>query len=552
MLDTIHVKNLALIDELEIGLGGGLNILTGETGAGKSIIIDSIGVALGEKAAKGFVREGKSEGLVELYFSELPKELSDFLDSKEISTDGSEVILSRKLSQNRSVAKINGEAVNASILKEAAGYLIDIHGQHEHQSLLSESSHLLFLDRFGGEELLKERDEAGELYHEYRRLKEELVATDISEAEKLRETDLLEYEVREIEDAALVDGEDESLGEEYRRLKNYDRIFVCLGEAQDLISGDRGMSELSGLLVRSLSGVYELDKEVSDIHSELVELSELVDQAGRDISSYLNECEFDGERFAFIEARLDLINHLKDKYGGSIEAIKKSCEKKKERLSLLRNHAEHIEDLKKKLDEITGELEKKCSELSERRRSAAEGMKELLVGELLDLNFLDVRFDIEFSGLKDFQATGKDAVRFLISTNPGEPLKELSKVASGGELSRIMLALKSLLADSDSIDTLIFDEIDTGISGETANRVAKKMRDISKKHQVICITHLPQIASAADHHFLIKKGVDDGVTTSNIRELSEEEVIDELSRMIGGDELTDKIRESAAEMKGRW
>ena len=549
MLTDLHVKNLALIDESEVELSGGLNILTGETGAGKSIIIDSVSFALGEKVPKGFLREGSDEGFVELRFSGISPELKSFLDSKDIFPESDEIVLSRRLHAGRTVAKINGESVNAALLKEVAGYLIDIHGQHEHQSLLNKSKHLDFLDDYAGDKALSLREDVEKEFAEYRHLSAKLAEEDIDESAIARERDLLSYEVGEIEDAAIIPGEDTGLEEEYSRMKNFSRISSCLNEVMRFMSDDGGAKDMTGRALKEIASASGLDKEVSDIESELFDIESLCGDLLRHINDYIDESEFDSERFDETERRLDLINRLKSKYGGSLDSIERQLEQKRKRLEELSDHDAFIANLKSELDRLEVELNKECEKLSKLRKKAAADMEKKLITELSELNFPDVRFEIKFDKTERFTSKGTDDICFMISLNPGEPLKELSAVASGGELSRIMLAIKSLKADAGDIETLIFDEIDTGISGETARRVAVKMHEMAKNHQIICITHLPQIASCADNHYLIEKITDKSNTISTIRLLDHDGSIHELARMIGGAEVTDTLLNSAREMK---
>ena len=549
MLTNIHVKNLALIDESEVDLSEGLNILTGETGAGKSIIIDSVSFALGEKVPKGFLREGSSDGFVELTFTGISDELKDFLDSKDIFPESDEIVLSRRLHGGRSVAKINGETVNAALLKDVAGFLIDIHGQHEHQSLLNSSKHLDFLDDYAGEKALDLRREVENDYSKYRHLLQKLETEDRDESAVARERDLLAYEVGEIEDAGLTPGEDEELEEEYSRMKNHSRIASSLNEVVRFMSDDGGAKDMTGRALHEITSVSDLDKEVSAMESELFDIESLCGDLLRHINTYMDEAEFDSERFDEVEKRLDLINRLKSKYGDTIEAIELELSGKKARLDELSDHDSFIASLKEELSDLESELNKKCEKLTKIRKKAASEMEKKLIAELSELNFPEVRFEIQFEKTKGFTPKGADDICFLISTNPGEPLKDLSAVASGGELSRIMLGIKSLKADSDEIETLIFDEIDTGISGETARRVAVKMHEMADSHQIICITHLPQIAAFADNHYQIEKITDKSCTVSTIKLLDYEGSINELARMIGGAEVSDKLLESAREMK---
>ena len=550
MLQNLHVKNLALINETEVDFKEGLNILSGETGAGKSIIIGSINLALGEKVQKEMLRENADYALVELIFSVTDPRQKELLKELDVIPENDQIILSRKIVNGRGVAKVNSESVPVSKMKAIASVLIDIHGQHEHQSLLSKRKHLEILDDYAKEELADWKQKVRASYQEYRRIEEERAHADVNEEERLRELSFLEYEVREIEEAGLEIGEDETLEANYRKFSNGKKIMEAVNGAYLLTgSQDDSASELIGRAVRELGAGAAYDEQVKSLEEQLLQIDSLVNDFNREIAEYIDETEFDDETFYQMEKRLDEINHLKSKYGNSIASVLEAAEEKRERMAKLADYDAYLSRLKKQLECAREELDGYCEQVSKIRKKYAVTLTAAVTEALKDLNFLDVRFEMHFERTPDYTANGTDDAEFLISTNPGEPVKPLGKVASGGELSRIMLAIKTVLADNDAIETLIFDEIDSGISGRTAQMVSEKMNVLGRNHQIICITHLPQIAAMADAHYLIEKSVENQTTVSRIRELSGEESIEELARMLGGVEITDKVRESAKEMK---
>lgn len=549
MLQNLHVKNLALINETEVEFKDGLNILSGETGAGKSIIIGSINLALGEKVQKEMLRDNADTALVELvFYVENPATL-EAVRALGIEVEDETIILSRKITAGRAIARINGEAVSASKMKEAAALLIDIHGQHEHQSLLSKRKHLEILDLFAKDLLREQKQKLSVCYREYRKLLDELEQSDSDTEERARELSFLEYEVKEIEDANLTLGEDVELEEQFRKYSNGKKILDAIHVVQAATAEeDESASERISRAVRELAGVSGYDKRVEELENQLTEIDNLLGDFNREVASYLSEEEFDNETYLEIEKRLDFINHLKSKYGNSIEQILESYNSKCERIAVLKDYDEYLNQLLSKINHKKQELTQLSDEVSAIRQKESVVLTNAIRQALMDLNFLDVRFTMEFRKI-DFTENGTDEVEFMISTNPGEPLKPLGKVASGGELSRIMLAIKTVLAENDHIETLIFDEIDSGISGRTAQMVSEKMNELGRSHQIICITHLPQIAAMADTHFLIEKSVENDTTVSHIHELSDEESVQELARMLGGVEITDKVVENAREMK---
>lgn len=548
MLQNLHVKNLALIDEIEVEFENGLNILTGETGAGKSIIIGSINVALGQKVPKEMLRDNDAPALVELIFSVTDEKVRKKLAELDIEMDEDTIILSRKITNGKAIARINGETVSAAILKEVASYLIDIHGQHEHQSLLSKKKHLEILDAYAKNALGEKKELLADAYQSYRQTKKELEEASIGAQERERQLALLQYEIKEIEEAALHIGEDDELEEEFRRFSNGKKILEGVHLAYEAIAGDNASaSELISRALREISGVSTYDKMLADMESQLIEIENLLHDVNHELSSYLSDVDFDEAVFYQIERRLDTINQLKSKYGRTIEIILQEYQKKCDVVENLLNYDAYMQKLHTQHEKAKAQVSHLCEELSKIRKAEALKLCSAIKDALIDLNFMDVTFTMEFGEPTDFSANGYDEPEFLISTNPGESVKPLVRVASGGELSRIMLAIKTIM--SDEIESLIFDEIDSGISGRTAQMVAEKMNVIGKGAQVICITHLPQIAAMADAHFLIEKKVSDNQTHSNIIKLSKEDSITELARMLGGVEITDAVVKNAQEMK---
>ena len=548
MLQSLHVKNLALIDEAEVNFENGLNILSGETGAGKSIIIGSINLALGEKASKDMVRKDADYALVELIFHVDHPEIVKKLKEMDIFPEDDEIIMSRKIMANRSVCKINSETVSASMMRSVASFLIDIHGQHEHQSLLSKKNHLKYLDDFA--KLKEDIDELKEAYLVYKDKKSLLEEASLDEESQTRELAFLQYEIDEIDNANLIVGEDEELEGLYRKLSNGRKIMEAVGSAYEMTGN--AMENASGMIgraLRELISVSDYDENIQTLSDQLGEIDSLLSDFNRDIADYFINADFSEEQFEQVAKRLDEINHLKSKYGDSIEKILNQKAEKEARVEQLMNYDAYRSKLEAEYEAARVEVKVQSEILSTIRQKESKVLVEAVTQALKDLNFLDVRFEMRFETLDHFTANGIDDARFYISTNPGEDLKPLEQVASGGELSRIMLALKTVLAENDEIETLIFDEIDSGISGRTAQMVAEKMNQTGRNHQVICITHLPQIASMADSHFLIEKTTESGSTVSNIRKLDEEESIEELARMLGGVKITDTVLQSAKEMK---
>ncbi len=551
MLTHLHVKNLALIQEIEIDFIKGLNILTGETGAGKSIIIGSVSLALGSKISKEMLREGSDYGLVEMVFEIGRDRQRKRLAELDIGLEEDQVIISRKILDGKSINKINGETVTLSQLKEVASVLIDVHGQHEHQSLLQKKKHLEILDEFAKEELGPVKEELSAAYGQWRTLKKKLNEAQLDEESRLREIALLEFELDEIEKAQLQPGEDEYLEQQYRKMTNSKKILESVGTAYSQTGYEEPQSAGTaiGRALRDIQGVLGFDEDLNPLAEQLSEVDSLLNDFNRDISKYLSSLEFAEEEFYETEERLNLLNHLKAKYGKTLELVLEYEEKQQERLTVLKEYDTYLAGLQSQLQSLENTLQDLCTRVSKIRQNYAKNLCQKIKEHLIDLNFLDVEFEMHFETLPEFTAIGTDEAEFLISTNPGEPLRPLMKVASGGELSRIMLAIKTVLADKDDIDTVIFDEIDVGISGRTAQKVSEKMMLIGKTRQVICITHLAQIAAMADSHYRIEKYVEKKETHTGIRKLNKEESIEELARILGGAKITDVVRKNAEEMK---
>ena len=551
MLHNLYVKNLALIDEIEVEFTKGLNILTGETGAGKSIILGSVNLALGGKYSADIIRKGAEYGYVELTFFVENKTQAEALKRKDIFPEDGVVVLSRKLMSKRSISKINGETVPIALLKDAASILIDIHGQHEHQSLLYKKNHLTILDAFAKENIKQVKEKLAKAYLIYKEQKEELEEALTDEKERNKEIGFLEFEIQEIRQAKLLRQEDETLEETYRRMTNGKKIVGNLEEAYEYTGGTNSetASEAISRALRCMQEAAGCDEQAQEMFQQLAEIDSLLNDFNRELSDYKMSFDFSKETFFEVETRLNEINRLKTKYGNSIEEILEYCVKKEERLLKLQDYDDYLAKLHKKMEDAEAAVKCYSGQLSLLRKEQSAKLAEAIQKGLRDLNFLDTQFEIVFRELETYTIQGTDEVEFMISMNPGEPVRALGDVASGGELSRIMLAIKSVMAEKDQIETLIFDEIDVGISGRTAQKVSEKMSFIGRNHQVICITHLAQIAAMADAHYAIEKQVEDGVTKSKIFRLSKEQEIEELARILGGAKITDTVMQSAAEMK---
>ncbi len=552
MLQSLHVKNLALMEETEVEFGRGLNILTGETGAGKSLLIGSVNLALGGKFDREMLRKGAESALVELVFASGDKRVREKLEELELEPeeDGS-VVISRKMQVGKNVYRVNGETVTAKQVKELAELLIDIHGQHEHQSLLNKKKHMEILDAYCGEKFQKTAEAVETAYRECRELQKALEEEALDEEAKAKEQALAEFELQEIEQAKLVPGEDQELEQRYKLMVNSKRITENLSESYQYTGSDFEGAAGAALsrALRALRTVSGLDARLGELEGQLSEIDNLLADYNRDLAEYMADCEFDDEEYAEVEERLNLLNHLKEKYGNTIEDVIAYGQDRQKLLDKLNDYDAYMRQMEEQLAAANEKLEKACEKLSAIRKKNAAVLTKQLKDALVHLNFAAVEFEIALNRAKSITAKGYDDVEFLISTNPGEGLKPLGQVASGGELSRIMLAIKTVLAGRDDIDTLIFDEIDTGISGRTAWRVSEQLDTVAHAHQVLCITHLPQIAAMADRHFVIEKSSTQDNTITDIRLLEEEESLGELARLLGRDTLTEAALSNAREMR---
>ncbi len=552
MLLNLHVKNVALIDNVDMTFGKGFNVLSGETGAGKSLIIDSVNFALGSRLSKDIVRKDRDYALCELTFLIEDEELRKRIEELGIVPEDDLLVLSRRIMNGRGISRINGETVSAAVLKEISSLLIDIHGQHEHQSLLYKGRQLEILDDFLKEELDPLLKELKSVYSEYTKKTKELSEAEEKNRSLDRDKEILAFEVNEIEQAKLCEGEDEELEAVYRKMKNSRRILEAVSLAHEECGYEREASagSLTGRALMRLRQGEDLDDSIRSLCMQLSDIDGLLNDFNRQAADYEQSLSFSGEEFEAAEDRLNTLNHLKNRYGNTITDVIKKLEEKKELLDRYDNYGEYL----------TG-LEKSCMELKERvlllsgrisgiRKKGAGLLSAKIAAALKDLNFADARFEIDVREDEErLSQNGYDEAEFMISANPGESIRPLREVASGGELSRIMLALKTVLAGKDGIDTLIFDEIDTGISGRTAQKVSEKLAELSRTNQVICITHLPQIAAMADFHYGIVKEVVNDRTETVVNKLSEREMILELARMLSGAEVTESVLESAEEMK---
>lgn len=548
MLKNIHVKSFALIDEVEINLASGLNILTGETGAGKSIIIDAVNFALGQRVSKDVVRDDAEYALSELVFEINDDKTKERLNQFDIPLDDNEVLIQRKITNGKSTARINGETVTLSTLKLIAAGLIDIHGQHDNQSLLSKTSQQNLLDTILSDELKELLIRMKDTYVDLNNKISEYEQLNTKEAEK--EIAFLQYELNEIDSASLHEGEDEALESDYKKMNNSKRIADLVSGAHRITGYDsEGAGSLIGRALSMIRQASSIDDDAKDLELILNDIDGLLNDFNRSIADYEMSLDFSDEDYKNTEDRLNLINSLKNKYGKSIKEILDKRDEFEDELNRLLNADEYKSALLSEITSLKKEAYKLCKEISAIRKKGAKKLSGEIADALLDLNFLDSQFEIKVtSDEENMKQSGYDDIEFFISTNPGEALKPLNQVASGGEMSRIMLAIKSVCAN-DSTATLIFDEIDTGISGRTAQKVSEKMSRIAKEHQVIVVTHLPQIAAMADTHFEISKSVNNGRTITSIETLSEEGKIKELARMLGGVTITEKVLENAKDMK---
>ena len=552
MLEKLYINNFALIDELEVDFGPGLNVLSGETGAGKSIIIGSLNFVLGGKADKDIIKTGCDFTEVSALISVDSSEVKAELEGCDVDVGEDNYILIKRTfnRSGKSQCRINGRTATVSMVKEISSFLVDIHGQHDHQSLLNPKSHIVMLDRLCGSDLEKELSKLEEKYRQYRDVSKKLKEIDMNDKDIQDKVELYTYQINEIDAAALKKGDDEALLERRNILLNSVKLQGYINDCLDnLYRNENSAVESIGSAVESLSSIAEIDESQEKTLEALNDAYAIIEDVVKSVRVYEENTESDPEELNDVEERLQIIYELKNKYGNTIERILAYRDKVAEKLDLIENSEALALEYSEKKKKLEAEIRKLCDKISDIRRAAAEKAEKKIVSILRDLSMENAEFKINITEKEGFDDKGFDNVEFLISANRGEKIKPLSKIASGGEMSRVMLALKNVLADVDNIDTFVFDEIDTGISGRTAQKVAEKMLNVARGHQILCITHLPQIAAMADSNYLIEKSSADNRTCTNIVELFGEKVYNELARLIGGAEITKATLEAAKEMK---
>ena len=548
MLVNLHIVNLALIDELDVDFTEGLNILTGETGAGKSIIIGSIGIGLGGRYDTALLRDPEKDGLVELLFS-VDRNLAAALAEEDIEVEDGEILISRRLTGGRSVNRINDSNVTVAKLKKVAEKLISLHAQHEQRTLLKAARHLELVDSYD-KDIAELKGEVASCYKEYKQVNDKLSSLSLDETERAKRLDYIQYEINDIESARLVAGEDEELEEVYRKASSAQSIAEITSKVEELTGYDRDASSGSqiSMALREISSLTKYDAGAEELVNTLTDIDSLMSDFSRQLADYISDMEFDEETLVNVENRLNLINTLKARYGSSIEDILRNLEKLREEESSLISYEDTIAELGKEKQALEKKLDAACEKLSEQRKAVAKKLCDDIAEAMQELNFNDVRFSMEFTKNDTPTANGIDSAQFIISTNVGEDMRPLVEVASGGELSRVMLAIKSVVSEAVDTPTLIFDEIDVGISGITAEKVGATMHRLAESRQIISITHLPQIAALADTAFVIEKQVIGEKTVTDIKRLDDEGRVMELARLLGGASVTDSVHETAREM----
>ena len=552
MLLNVHIKNIALIDDANVNFTDNLNILTGETGAGKSIIMGALKIGMGDKLPKDIVREADKEGFCQLLFLVDDEQVLEQIRQIGIEpTDDGEILITRRIMNSRTINTINDMAVTAAKLREVSALLIDIHTQHQQQTLLKKNEHMKLLDKYGRSSIEPLRQETAKRHAEYETLVEQMNSLSMDEAERTRRAEFLKYQIAEIESANVKPGEDEDIEHQYNKMVNSRDIVAAASEVYS-VTGYESQSAAGneiGRVLGNLKGIKELDDEIDGLYGQLENIDALLNDFNVELSNYMQSMNFDDSEFREVESRLDVINDIKGKYGNTIDDVDRYLEESKAEYEKLSEYDEYIAELSGKINKAKKLMLDAADKLSVERKKQAKLMCREIKAALSDLSFMQVDFDMVFDRLSECTANGIDDCYFVISTNVGEKMRPLYDVASGGELSRIMLAVKSCMAAEDNIGTLVFDEIDVGISGRAAQAVAEKMALISRKHQVISITHLPQIAAMADSHYLIEKSADAGKTVTKIVRLSDAESVTEIARLLGGASITDAVMGNALEMK---
>lgn len=554
MLSELSIRNFAIIEDLSVSFKKGLTVLTGETGAGKSIIIDAVHLLVGGRGSAEFVRYGTDKAEIEGLF-QLEDNLHPCIGKARdfgIEIEEGMVVLRRDINQNgKSVCRVNGKLVTISTLREIGSTLIDIHGQHEHQELMNQHFHLPLLDQFGASEIQPALQDYSKIYRDYDQTKKKIKSLNENEQQIAHRLDLITFQLDEIQNAELKLNEDEALTEEKRKIVNFERVFEGIKGSYDALQGDQRGMDWVGLALSHLENAADIDPGYKELSESVSNSFYALEDVVRSLRSELDKLEFDPERLNEIEARLNEINQLKRKYGKTIEDILEYAAKIEEEIETLQNKETHIHQLENQLKSLKEDLILEGKQLSDLRKKTAKVLTKLIHKELKELYMEKTVFEVHFEssqGNSIFLKNGIDAVEFFISTNPGEPLKPISKIASGGELSRIMLALKSIFSKHQGVTSIIFDEVDTGVSGRVAQAIAEKIYKVSVDSQVLCISHLPQVAAMADTHLYIEKKTKDGRTKTAVSALNEQQKIKEIGRMISGVEITDLTKRHAEEL----
>jgi DNA repair protein RecN (Recombination protein N) len=552
LLSELTIRNFAIIESLSVSFQKGLTVLTGETGAGKSIIIDAVHLLVGGRGSAEFVRHGEEKAEIEGLFFIDGSQHPVLEKAKEfgIEVEDGMIVLRRDISRSgKSVCRVNGKLVTIALLREVGSALIDIHGQHEHQELMDETKHISLLDQFGSEEIFPAVLEYQNVYRDYEQKLKKLRSLSENEQQMAHRLDLIQFQYEEIQNAQLKINEDEELAEEKRKLNNFEKVFESVQSSYTAINGDQRGLDWIGLAMENLETAAELDPAYKELHESVANSFYLLEDAARSLRNELDVLEYDPQRLNEIEDRLNEINQLKRKYGKTIEEILEYSAKIEEEIETLQNKEVHIGQMEKELASLKKDLQLEAANLNKARKKWAKKLTGLIHRELKELYMEKTVFEVKIETDEDhFLKNGADQVEFYISTNPGEPLKPLSKVASGGELSRIMLALKSIFSKHQGVTSIIFDEVDTGVSGRVAQAIAEKIYKVAMNSQVLCISHLPQVAAMADTHLYIAKKIKGGRTKTSVTPLTESDKVHEIGRMISGVEITDLTRQHAEEL----
>ncbi|WP_130807130.1 DNA repair protein RecN [Senegalia massiliensis] len=555
MILELNIKNFAIINDLKISFTKGFNVLTGETGAGKSIIIDAVGLILGDRSNKDFIKVGQDKSIIEaLFYLENPSHVKKLLGSYGIQYELDDTLLiTREIHKNgRSFSRVNGHTITLNMLRKITSSLVDIYGQHEHQSLLNSENHIELIDLLGDKDLILHKKEIRREYIQLNELKNKLSKIVTDEKERERKIDLLKFQLDEINSGSLKLDEENELINKYTKLSNLEEIAKKLNSVHTILDSDdyNNSSVIDELnkVSNMLNNISKFDNNIKEYEKNINEIIYQIQDLTRDIRNYYENIDYDVEKLSILEERMELINKLKRKYGNTIDEILEYRDNIEEELNIIINNEKQINILKSDIEQLNIKILNESKILSKKRIKVIKTFEKKMIDELYNLNMKNIKFKVNHEILNTPNINGIDKVEFLIATNLGEPLRKLSKIVSGGEMSRIMLAFKSIIVGVDNISTMIFDEIDTGISGRTAQIVGEKIVNISRNHQVLCITHLPQIAAMSDSHYLINKIEDNGNVRTVVNRLDYKSKIEELSRLLGGVNLTDTTRLHAEEM----